>query len=505
MNVVFKGIQYNAGVWRPAIGRVADVISYDTETTVEKDPSAVLAYVIGTVCDGKSVYFIRRQDLTAFWTVHSNCTVYFHTASFDLEVTTAACGHDFLPMIEVGLVRDISIYYRLLQCAKNGNIPQRFSLGLMCSELLGVELDKNETIRKGFGQFYHAGVINYKAVPTAYLEYATRDAIATFGLAECLEAECRVVHTQHTPLLQVGIAGTVGRSALSGRPGDVSDPQCRIEDANRPPLRHNGTYGTNGITALPWGLLGHDIQLRGDIALRAIERYGIRVDTPAVEALDQRLTAESGRHHAVLASFGYVPGKAGNQAVFNQVISQIEAERGVVIPVTPNSRKKSQAEDDLKPLADHPFVDAFLRTKDVDKIRKTYLDKLRTPDERVRPRYTLLVRTGRTSCSSPNIQNQPRDGGIRECLIPAPGHVLIACDYSMLELCTLAQLTYQRYGHSAMRELINQGVDLHRHVASMVLRKPADAVTKPERQKAKFRRGRIHQFLWPCSHTVKCE
>jgi hypothetical protein len=55
----------------------------------------------------------------------------------------------------------------------------------------------------------------------------------------------------------------------------------------------------------------------------------------------------------------------------------------------------------------------------------------------------------------------------------------------MLELCTLAQIAYTRFGQSVMRDLINQGVDLHRHVASMVLGKPASEVTKADRQKAK--------------------
>jgi len=113
------------------------------------------------------------------------------------------------------------------------------------------------------------------------------------------------------------------------------------------------------------------------------------------------------------------------------------------------------------------------------------LDHLREAGRHIFPRYNLLVRTGRTSCSKPNIQNLPRKGGVRECLIPSPGHVLIACDYSTLELCTLGQICFDRYGQSHMRDLINQGVDLHRHVAAMILGKPESEVTKEDRQKAK--------------------
>ena len=452
MKMMFKDAGYTAVVWRPDIGRVADVISYDTETTFTDDPSAVPEFVIASVFDGAHVHFIRRQDLGAFWQAHTGSIVYFHTASFDIEVTTAACGFDFHPMIEAGLIRDISIYYRLERCATAGDVPHKFNLGLMCSELLGVALDKADSVRLDFGRFYRAGGVNYKAMPASYLEYAALDAITTYQLGLLLEERCRYVHGQHTPLPQNGI---------------------------------NGTNDTNGTGQRAWGLLGHDIQLRGDIALRQIERYGIRVDAAAVEALDNQLAADSARHRAVLATYGYIPGAAGNAAIFDKLIGQIEQERGVVVAVTPKSGKKTQAANDLAAIADHPFVASFLQAKEVDKLRTTYVRHLRDAGGVVHPRYTLLVRTGRTSCSRPNIQNQPRAGGIRECFIPTPGYVFISCDYSMLELCTLAQITYTRFGRSAMRELINQGVDLHRRVAAQILGKPESDVTKGERQKAK--------------------
>ncbi len=212
------------------------------------DPAIVPDFVIGSVFDGAHVFFIRRQDLGAFWQIHQPCTVFMHTASFDLEVTHKACGFDFHPMIEAGMVRDISIDYRLLSCATTGEVPHKFSLALLTDELLGVRLDKDEAVRQDFGRFYHEGVVNYGTIPNSYLEYAARDAIATYQLEGLLEPECRATHVRHTPLPQVGITSTAGMSAPA------------------------------------WGWLGHDIQLRGDIALRAIEHFGIGVDPVAVSA-----------------------------------------------------------------------------------------------------------------------------------------------------------------------------------------------------------------------------
>lgn len=448
MKVEFKGVHYDAVVWHPARGRLHRRFAYDTETTVVEDPGALPDYIVGTVFDDLEVYFLRRQDLASFWELHRDSVVDMHTAAFDLEVTSKASGVDFGPMVERGLIRDVSIYYRLLCCAKNGDVPHRFGLALMCGELLSVELEKDETIRKDFGRFYQAGRVDYGAMPGAYLEYAARDAIATRLLAQVLEAECRVVHGHQTP---------------------------------PPPL---GIHGTNGNLA-PWGFLGHDIQLRGDIALRAIERHGLAVDAIAVAELGEHLAADLTACHEVLARHGYVPGQRGNQAVFNRMIADIERDAGITIPVTAKSGAKSQAADELAPLAHHEFVAAFLRAKELDKLQGTYVERLRAAGTCIHPHYTLMVRTGRTSCSGPNIQNLPRRGGVRECIVPRPGAVLLAADYSMLELCTLAQIAYAQFGASAMRDLINAGVDLHRHVAAMVLDKPMDTVTKDERQKAK--------------------
>jgi DNA polymerase I-like protein with 3'-5' exonuclease and polymerase domains len=105
--------------------------------------------------------------------------------------------------------------------------------------------------------------------------------------------------------------------------------------------------------------------------------------------------------------------------------------------------------------------------------------------DRVHPSYNVLVSTGRTSCYNPNIQQIPREGGIRECFIPSPGHCFVIIDYSTLELCTLAQVCLDRYGSSRMAELINKGADLHRWFASVVANKRETEVTEEERQRAK--------------------
>ncbi len=86
----------------------------------------------------------------------------------------------------------------------------------------------------------------------------------------------------------------------------------------------------------------------------------------------------------------------------------------------------------------------------------------------IHARFEELLETGRTS-SSPNVQNPPREGGVRECFVPRPGFVFASADYSMLELRTVAQVLYSRFGRSELRDMLNAGRDPHTEAAASIL------------------------------------
>jgi hypothetical protein len=92
----------------------------------------------------------------------------------------------------------------------------------------------------------------------------------------------------------------------------------------------------------------------------------------------------------------------------------------------------------------------------------------------VHPSYNVMVRTGRTSCSSPNVQQVPKDGAFRQAFVASPGHHLLAVDYSFIELCTFAATALRRYGWSDMADVIKAGVDPHAHTAAMMLGVPVE-------------------------------
>ena len=86
----------------------------------------------------------------------------------------------------------------------------------------------------------------------------------------------------------------------------------------------------------------------------------------------------------------------------------------------------------------------------------------------IQPRYEILVATGRTAASKPNIQNLRRAPGVRECFVPRDGNVFVACDYSAAELHTLAQTCIDLFGESRLADALNDGRDVHLWVGAML-------------------------------------
>ena len=148
-----------------------------------------------------------------------------------------------------------------------------------------------------------------------------------------------------------------------------------------------------------------------------------------------------------------------------------ESRYGVVFGRTDGGKDRDPAKQKIKISKDDMWklqvkgvadlvLEAYLGYKHCEKQVSTYLDdKIIGVDGRVHSRFNVLVRTGRTSSSKPNIQNIP--GALRSMYIVPEGKVLCSIDYSQVELCTLAQHCYSMFGRSRMRELINAEIDLH--------------------------------------------
>src|SRR5437868_10497135 len=93
--------------------------------------------------------------------------------------------------------------------------------------------------------------------------------------------------------------------------------------------------------------------------------------------------------------------------------------------------------------------------------------------------------TGRLSSNNPNLQNIPirteQGREIRRAFIAEEGHVLLAADYSQIELRILAHVTQDQ----DLIEAFNRGSDIHRATAAKMFLIPESAVTADQRRAAK--------------------
>lgn len=101
-------------------------------------------------------------------------------------------------------------------------------------------------------------------------------------------------------------------------------------------------------------------------------------------------------------------------------------------------------------------------------------------DSRLHPSFNVdTVRTGRTSCQDPNLQQVPRDKALRTLFVAPPGKALFECDYSQLEL----RIACHYASEHTMSDIYANNGDIHTRTAQVVTGKTE--VTKEERGKAK--------------------
>ncbi|PKL39788.1 MAG: DNA polymerase I [Spirochaetae bacterium HGW-Spirochaetae-1] len=138
----------------------------------------------------------------------------------------------------------------------------------------------------------------------------------------------------------------------------------------------------------------------------------------------------------------------------------------------------------------HAIVDNLIAYRTLSKLKSTYIDtlpKLINPKTgRIHTSYNqTVVATGRLSSSDPNLQNIPvRDDfgkNIRKGFTAEPGFVMLAADYSQIELRLAAHLSMDENMIRAFKE----GIDIHSLTASSVFGCAIDAVTPDMRRKAK--------------------
>jgi DNA polymerase I len=224
--------------------------------------------------------------------------------------------------------------------------------------------------------------------------------------------------------------------------------------------------------------------------LAGMERAGVNLDTAflqtySAELNDELLKIREKIYELAGTGFNLDSPKQLGEVLFEQM----------KIPYKGKMTKTGQyatGEDVLQSFRkEHEIFDYILDYRQIAKLVSTYVDALprlvNPRTGRVHTTYSQAVAaTGRLSSVNPNLQNIPirteRGRKIREAFIPADeNHVLLAADYSQIELRLMAELS----GDEVMLEAFNNHQDIHATTAAKVFNVPLDKVTKAMRSNAK--------------------
>ena len=223
--------------------------------------------------------------------------------------------------------------------------------------------------------------------------------------------------------------------------------------------------------------------------LARMEDAGVKIDLAALEQMSAKLQHEAaGKARDIYERCGIEfninsPKQLGD-VLFNKLALPIPVKYG-------KGKKISTAVDVLEGLAaEHEVPRLVLEYRQLTKLKSTYVDALpvliRSHSGRVHTTFGQTgTATGRLSSANPNLQNIPirteLGREIRAAFIAEPGHVLLAADYSQIELRLLAHYSKDKL----LVEAFRRGDDIHTLTASQVFGVPPLMVTAEHRRAAK--------------------
>jgi DNA polymerase-1 len=222
--------------------------------------------------------------------------------------------------------------------------------------------------------------------------------------------------------------------------------------------------------------------------LQRMEQYGVLIDREMLRRQSNELAKrmqeiEAAAHREAGGPFSLDSPRQLQEILFTRLNIPVVRKTAAGQPST--------AEDVLEELAaSYALPRLIMEYRSFSKLRSTYTDKL---PEQINPRtgrvhtsYNQAVAaTGRLSSTEPNLQNipirTPEGRRIRQAFVPAPGQVLMAADYSQIELRIMAHLS----GDEGLLAAFAEDRDIHQATAAEVFSTPLDQVSADQRRSAK--------------------
>ncbi len=299
--------------------------------------------------------------------------------------------------------------------------------------------------------------------------------------------ELSALHLGHQPFSYDSVTGT-GRARIpfaqvpldraTAYAAEDADVTLRLWHALRPRLREAKSL-----------VIYEQLERRLVPVLMAMEQAGVKVDEPELRRLSADFAArmavmEADIHRMVGRPFNLGSPKALGEILFDEMS----------LPGGKRMGSGAWGTDAivLQSLADqgHELPARILEWRQLSKLRSTYTEALvaeiNPETGRVHTSYAQAVAsTGRLSSTDPNLQNIPirtEEGSrIRRAFIAEPGHVLVSCDYSQIELRLMADVA----DIGPLKEAFATGQDIHARTASEVFGVPIAGMDRATRNRAK--------------------
>lgn len=219
-----------------------------------------------------------------------------------------------------------------------------------------------------------------------------------------------------------------------------------------------------------------------------MEHRGVLIDPAMLKRQSQQLARsllelEQRAHSIAGQSFNVDSPKQLQEVLFGKL--------GLPVKRKTATGQASTAEDVLEELAEeYELPRVIMEYRGLAKLRSTYTDKL--PGQ-INPRtgrvhtsyHQAVAATGRLSSTDPNLQNipirTPEGRRIRQAFVAPEGHVLMAADYSQIELRIMAHLS----GDENLVRAFAEDRDVHQATAAEVFGVTPEAVSGEQRRAAK--------------------
>ena len=222
--------------------------------------------------------------------------------------------------------------------------------------------------------------------------------------------------------------------------------------------------------------------------LSRMERTGALVDAKVLGEQSQVI----GKRLIELEREAYgLAGEVFNLSSTQQLGAILYEKLGIPVTKKTPKGKPSTAEAVLQELAqDYELPKLLLEYRSLSKLKSTYTDKLPLEINRATGRihtsyHQAVAATGRLSSSDPNLQNIPIRSSegrqIRQAFVVPKGQVMVAADYSQIELRIMAHLSKDE----GLLNAFAAGQDVHKATAAEVFGVTVDQVTSDQRRSAK--------------------